>query len=95
MSIWSSLNHPDDREARCADEDDCDEYGDRNPRDHVIDVATAFEQIRLCIWPARDSGKHWDTGTSVNVLLLPDDARALRDLLSLALGDTTGGDDRG
>lgn len=85
MSIWSSLELPDGREPRCGNEDACDEYGDRNPRDHVIDVAIAFEQIRLCVWPERDPNGERREGTFVNVLLLPDDARALRDLLDIAL----------
>lgn len=87
MSIWSSLELGDDREPRCGNEDDCDEYGTRNPRDHVIDVAVAFEQIRLCVWPASDPNGNRPEGTWLNVLLLPDDARGLRDLLNLALGE--------
>lgn len=84
MSIWSSLSLPDGREPRAGSPDQCDEYGDYNPRDHVIDVAVAFKQVRLCIWP-EGRFTRGETGEEAQVLLLPDDLIAVRDLLNLAI----------
>lgn len=83
MSIWTSIDLPDGREAKCGDESDSDEYGDRNPRDHTWDVAVAYEQIRICLWP--DLGRQGNKEQHLDVLMLPSDVLALRDLLDCAL----------
>lgn len=83
MSIWSSLNLPGGREPFAGDEDACDEYGNRNPRNLRVDVAVAHEQTRLGIWPEFHARNSYSP--SMTVLLLHDDLVALRDLLNMAI----------
>jgi hypothetical protein len=93
VSIWTSLTPASGHETRGCDLDHGDEYGNDNPRDVVIDIAVAYEQIRLAAWTDwsdRVTGKPY---TSVSLLLPRKDAEALRDLLDMALNRhaTTGG----
>lgn len=62
-----------------------DESSDDNPRDVEIDVAVAYEQIRLAAWSDWGYRELGQPHIHVSLLLPRRDAEALRDLLDTAL----------